>query len=279
MVSFDKLPYKVRDNIAIPHFTQPHSEIRSKFKVRPRTDILVASYQKSGTTWTQNILRHLLWPGDTTLLCERVPWINVTRPLSLSLEEIEELPDPRVIKTHDPVQWIEDLVQGSEVKLIYVYRDPGDVAVSYYNHMSLKPSMKAVSFQEFYRHVIRDPARANHGLWEDHVDGYLSLYNQRPNMLVVRFEDMVEDLAREIRRIARFIGVKCEEALIAQVEEKSRFSYMKRDATCNYSHHYKHDLFLRSGKVGTWREYLTEKQGLELKEIQRRIFNKHGILV
>ena len=280
MVSFDQLPYKIYDNIAIPHFIQPRTEIRTKFKIRPKTDIIVASYQKSGTTWTQNILRHLLWPGDTTLLCERVPWINVIRPLSLSLEEIERLPDPRVIKTHDPVQWIDDLLQGSEAKLIYVYRDPGDVAVSYYNHMSLKPSMGGVTFQHFYRDVIRNPVRANHGLWEDHVGGYLELRNQKQNMLLLRYEDMVEDLAREIGRIAQFIGVECcSDSLIAEVEEKTQFSYMKKDTSCNYSHHYKHDLFMRNGKVGTWKEYLTYEQGQELSDIQRQVFNKYGILI
>ena len=177
MVSFEQLPYKVHDNIAIPHFTQPRSEILTKFKIRPKTDIILASYQKSGTTWTQNILRHLLWPGDTSLLSDKIPWINVSRPLSLSLEEIEELPDPRVIKTHDPAHWICDLLQGSDAKLIYVYRNPGDVAVSYYNHMSLK-LMKGVSFQDFYRDVFLNPARATHGLWEDHVTGYLQLHKE-----------------------------------------------------------------------------------------------------
>ena len=309
MVSPEQLPYIVHDNIAIPHFTQPRSEILTKFKIRPKTDIILASYQKSGTTWTQNILRHLLWPGDTSLLSDKIPWINVSRPLSLSLDEIEELPDPRVIKTHDPAHWICDLLQGSDAKLIYVYRNPGDVAVSYYNHMSLK-LMKGVSFQDFYRDVFLNPARATHGLWEDHVTGYLQLHKEseeqkesgekkekkeieekrkdeegkeskeeKCNILLVRYEDMIEDLPREISRIARFVGADTSEDNVSRVEEKTQFAYMKKDKTCNYSHHYHHDLFLRSGKVGSWRKFLTEEQGKDMLETERRVYEKFGISV
>lgn len=179
----------------------------------------------------------------------------------------------RVIKTHDPIQWLDDLTQGhQQVKLIYLHRDPRDVAVSFYHHMSLKPAMRGVSFQDFYRDVIRDPARAPHGLWEDHVRGYLGARAAR-HILVLRYEDMIADLSEQIRRIAEFIGLKISESGVQDIADKTSFRSMKSDPTCNYSHFYKHDLFLRSGKIGSWKGFLTEQQSDELNKIQHDVLS------
>ena len=262
------------DGIAVPIFARPRQQIRDNFKIRAETDIIVATYQKSGTTWTQNILRHLLWPEDTSnkVLADRVPWLSYPSP---TFTEIEAMVNPRVFKTHDPAQWIDDIVAGTRAKIVFVYRSARDVAVSYYKHMSLHPRMSA-SFQNFYRDMFRDPARCSHGLWEDHLAGYLAQRSTR-NMLVLRFEDMKEDLPREIRKIAEFIGVEAKEELVQRIAEKTDFSYMKNDITCNYSHFYKHSEFMRCGKVGAWRGYLTEEQARDLEEVEKRIYEEFGV--
>ena len=78
-VTLDEFQQATFDGVAVPFFIRPREEIQQQFKIRPDSDILIATFQKSGTTWTQNILRHLLWPNDNSdkVLTDRVPWINV----------------------------------------------------------------------------------------------------------------------------------------------------------------------------------------------------------
>jgi hypothetical protein len=225
-------------------------------------------------------VRHLLWPGDTsdTHLDTIVPWINENIS---SLEEFEARDNPRVLKTHDPAEWLDDIVAGTDAKIIFVFRNPKDQAVSFYKHMKIMPDRKEamanVEFQDFYRDVVRNPKKFYYGLWEDHVSGYLSTRDRR-NMLVLRFEDMKEDLPREIRKISEFIGVQYDEDLIEEVARKTDFNYMKQDVTCNKSFIYKSSDFFSSGKVGSWAGFLTEEQATELDLIEKNVLEKFGLI-
>ena len=100
----------------------------------------------------------------------RIPWLNA--PVN-SLHEIETRPNPRVFKTHDPAEWLDDIIAGSNAKIIFVHRGVRDVAVSKFENMKqrqkLKEIMGGVTFDEFYRHIFRDPGRCSYGLWEDHL--------------------------------------------------------------------------------------------------------------
>jgi len=288
----EQFPCQIFDGITVPNFVRTREAVREGFKIRPDTDIIVATYQKSGTTWTQNILRHLLWPEDNsdTPLHIRIPWVNVSK--DPTPEKIEALPNPRVLKTHDPAEWLDDIVAGTNAKIVFVYRNPKDVSVSFYRHMMMKLRLDLnlavqienkpqshsgdVEFQDFFRNITRNPARCPYGLWETHLSGYLAQRNKR-NMLVLRFEDMKQNLPREIRKIADFVGVQYDDDIIEDVAKKTDFNYMKNDKTCNYSDVYKSSDFMRSGKVGSWQGFLTEDQAAELDEIEKQVYEKFGL--
>ena len=136
--------------------------------------------------------------------------------------------------------------------------------------------MADVEFQDFYRDVVRNPDKFYYGLWEDHVSGYLSMQDKR-NMLALRYEDMKEDLPREIRKIAEFIGVQFDDDLVKEVARKTDFNYMKQDTTCNKSFIYNGTDFFNSGKVGSWTGLLTEQQAAELDSIERNVLEKFGL--
>ncbi|XP_059263851.1 sulfotransferase 1C1 [Mustela nigripes] len=80
------------------------------FQAKP-DDLLIASYAKSGTTWTQEIVDMIQNDGDVQK-CQRAntfdrhPFIEWTLPppLNSGLDLASKMPSPRTLKTHLPAQ-------------------------------------------------------------------------------------------------------------------------------------------------------------------------------
>src|SRR5215813_4564683 len=85
-------------------------------------DIVIATYGKSGTTWTQQIVGQLLFNG--------APDLPVAQ-MSLKLPVVEAQSHRRFLKTHLPV---DALVFSPKAKYLYIGRDGRDVVWSMYNH-------------------------------------------------------------------------------------------------------------------------------------------------
>ena len=68
-------------------------------------DIVIATYGKAGTTWTQQIVGQLIAGGDPDLnVAERSPWVDLrVPPKAVKLPEIEAQTGRRYLKTHLPV--------------------------------------------------------------------------------------------------------------------------------------------------------------------------------
>ena len=71
------------------------------------------------------------------------------------IEYADNLPSPRVVKTHLPVDHLpKDLLE--KAKVIYVARNPKDQIVSWFHHMPYKPETeKAVSVDDFALDFIK----------------------------------------------------------------------------------------------------------------------------
>src|SRR5262252_2838644 len=68
-------------------------------------DIIVATYAKSGTTWTQQIVGQLVYLGDPNVsMAELSPWLDLrVPPAPVKLEMLEAQTARRVVKTHLPL--------------------------------------------------------------------------------------------------------------------------------------------------------------------------------
>ena len=111
----------------------PH--MLARFAPRP-TDVLTTTAPKAGTTWMQQILHQLRSGGDEEFgsIFDVVPWIewpHPTRSREDTLAWFEELPGPRVFKTHCT---FEQTPGVDVVKLVMTSRDPRDCCVSFYHH-------------------------------------------------------------------------------------------------------------------------------------------------
>lgn len=189
---------------------------------RPGPDeVLIATYPKCGTTWTQQIIHALRTRGsmDFDEITEVVPWLEMADALGMD-PRAPQVAAPRVFKTH--LTW-EDIPKGA--RYVHVTRDPRDVLVSSYHFMEgwyFEPG--TVDIDRFAEaRFLADSARG--GYWSYLLSWWPHRHD--PDVLFLAFEDMRADPAATIRRIARFIGCTLDPELEEVVLERSSLSFMK----------------------------------------------------
>src|SRR3954466_11924217 len=97
-------------------------------------DVIVATYGKSGTTWTQQIVAQLIFNGAEGVEVSKIsPWVDLRIMPPEAIAGLELQAHRRVLKTHLPV---DALVFSPQAKYIYIGRDGRDAAWSLFNHHS-----------------------------------------------------------------------------------------------------------------------------------------------
>ena len=126
-------------------------------------------------------------------------------------------------------------------------------------------------------------ARLGKGVRADGVRGdcrvfepWLSQQNN-PNVLFLTFEDMVEDLPREIKRIGQFLDIQLEQDRIQDIASSGSFTVMKEAKKFDYNWITGGESnFIRKGKVGDWRNYFSEEHSKEIEVLAEKYLKPLG---
>lgn len=221
------------------------STIWNDFRFRS-DDIVIATYAKSGTTWTQQIVGQLLFNGDPDLaVAEMSPWLDLrVPPKTIKLPQVEAQKHRRFLKTHLPV---DALVYSPKAKYIYIGRDGRDVLWSLYNHYSNgnqamyaalndTPGLVGPPFTPlptdirkcWYNWMDKD-GFPFWPFWEN-IRSWWKI-KELPNLLLLHFNDLKRDMPGEMRRIARFLDIPINEDRWPFIVEYCTFDWMKNNAT------------------------------------------------
>ncbi|KAK7169725.1 hypothetical protein R3I94_000078 [Phoxinus phoxinus] len=237
------------------------------------TDTVIVTYPKSGTTWMQEILTLVLSKGDPTIAqtqpnWARAPWLEQY----YCPDVLKFSTGPRIITTHLPYHLLAPALKQSNAKVIYVARNLKDVAVSYYHfHKMANFLPDPGSFPEFLNAFLK--GTVHYGSWFEHVKGWTDHSKDIQNFLYITYEEMWQDLHGALQTVSRFMRCPLAEDELMLAQKYCSFNSMKENAMVNYTlipqeimDHSK-GKFMRKGKVGDWRNILTEEQSCLVDDI------------
>jgi hypothetical protein len=217
-------------------------------------DTFLTSYPRSGNTWTRFLVGNLIHPqGPVTFLnIEKiVPDMYKTADWVL-----RRLSRPRVLKSHEAFD-------PRYRKVIYIVRDPRDVAVSNYHwELKLRSIPEGYPIAQFVPRWMEPQFWLRVGSWADHVNSWLATREGNPNFLLVRYEDLKKDQRAELRRIAALLGIEATPELLDRAVSESSVEHMSEMESTQGSkwvatHRTRQDKpFVRKAATGGWRSAL-----------------------
>ena len=250
-----------RDMLVTPVDPKRFEFVYQNWVPRP-DDVFIASFPKSGTTWTQQIVRLVYSRGlirdSDPALHAIIPWLDDSEDLP-DLSVVDTLTSPRVFKSHNPYHLLPCKLTESN-RLIYVTRTAKDTAVSMYFHTF---GFKMYEYDEPIEHFIGEfmAGRVEYGPYWTHLSSWYA-QREQSNILVLHYEDMQRDLAATVARVAHFLDQPLTNEEIERIAELSTFSSMKKDHRTSMQlwdeEQRKPGMpFMRKGKAGDWANHFT----------------------
>jgi aryl sulfotransferase len=271
-----ELPRKTRDI----HNHHMDSTVWDQFAFRD-DDVIVATYGKSGTTWTQQIVAQILLGPDPELpVGEISPWLDLrVPPAHVKLPAVEAQTHRRVLKTHLPV---DALCFSDKAKYIFIGRDGRDVMWSMYNHHAnanakwyealndtpgrvgppIEPPPADVS--QYFREWLAGDGYPFWPFWEN-IRSWWAIRGLS-NVMMLHFADLKRDMGAKMREIADFLGAPVDPAHWPEMELYCSFDWMKANATKSAPLGGAFwdggaDTFINKGVNGRWQEVLPAADG------------------
>ncbi|KAH6940762.1 hypothetical protein HPB50_006472 [Hyalomma asiaticum] len=261
----------------------------SAMKYQPRDDdVIVVTYPKCGTKWTQYIVSNILTKGNAPQ--DLVEFLLFAPFIDMMGAEAAASPARKgPLATHIPLS---KMVFSKKAKYIYVARNPYDCCVSFYHfRKGVTASRADSSFDTFLSAFLS--GRYAYGDYFDHVLPWYGLRNEA-NVLFFTYEQLRQDTESMIVTIADFLGaehgsaLREDKELLRKILEactlqkmKAVFNVSPRDMAEKFtqlpperylksieaSTGRKHDRsgFVRKGAVGDWRSHFTLPQITAMK--------------
>lgn len=241
-------------------------------------DVFLVSYPRSGSTWLRFLIGNLVHPDEPVTFANVesvLPYVDI-HPDKILLEA----PRPRILESHESFF-------PSYPRVIYIVRDPRDVAVSYhYILMKDRQLPDGFPFDEFLPLFVKgEDFGVRLGSWADHAMSWVKMRQGSEGFLLLRYEDLLEDTARELRRVAEFLGTSVTPQRLAHSVEMSSAPRMRKLekaqwrlwATTRKSRPDKP--FVRSATSGDWRLALPEESVLAIESAWAPAMHTLGYLL
>jgi aryl sulfotransferase len=255
----------------------------ARFRPRP-DDIIIATPPKSGTTWMQRITACLVF-GGTALpgpLREVSPWLEFRHEdpgLNATLARLEAQHHRRFLKTHLPADGLPSL--PPTLSYLVVVRDLRDAVLSFHHHMVTTGVHGPLPHdpRAFWRAFFSgEPMGRGGGITLERFTGHLTSWwplRHEPRVLFVHFQDLLDDLPGQMRRVAAHLGVAVAAEHWPELIAACRFGAMRADAARVLPALGSGEAgpwFFHRGTSGQWRGVVTDED-LELydRAVRRRI--------
>lgn len=270
--------------------------------------VWLASYPKSGNTWTRIFLANYLANSEEPMSINQIHRFGLGDSIAKTYEMVAGHPiDPRdlslvlslrdkvlrgivannadvnLVKTHS----IKKVARGVDLiptkytrSVIYILRDPRDLVLSTARHYSESPS-KVVSFIGHKDNATRADDKTVcvlQGSWSDHVKSWTRTAPYP--VLVLRYEDMFSDPHVSFAKVLTHLGVPVDQERLDRAVRFSCFNELtKQEAETGFREKPTGmEKFFAKGKIGQWREELNQELIDRICNDHGKIMKKHGYL-
>lgn len=269
----------------------------------PQGIVWLASYPKSGNTWTRAFLHNLLrLIEDPAAPEQNINEINEFTTWDLSIKryeryiegDVREAPReviaaarPKVqadvaaeveglalVKTHHALvmdRGHPTLNFAVTSGAVYLVRNPLDVAVSLSHHMggTIDDAIDHMASENLETGVGEKSVYEVYGSWSQHVRSWTGKPHRA--IAVMRYEDMLENPEASFRALAAHLLLSPTAGQLAEAVRRSSFETLRRQEAAEGFREKPAaaDTFFREGRAGQWRERLSRRQ-------IRRIVQAHG---
>ena len=252
--------------------------ISSLGKAYAQADAFVVSIPKCGRTWFR-------------VLFDAYACARAGVPIETGDEVLVGLGLPRIRFTHD--RWEDrtsrwwDRVRGKHLvartqsgkPIVLLVRDPRDVIVSLYHHLSKRDRRFEGDVSAFLRHPTFGV-----GLVVDVMNGWWDEWREAANVVLVRYEDARSDTVGALRTMTEHLGFgPADDAALAAAEEYARFDNMQKlESSGSFREGYLkpgdaqdvNSFKVRRGKVGGYRD---ELEDADVTYLDQQCARLHGV--
>ena len=275
----------------------------------------LASYPKSGNTWVRMFLKSYLrqnnekfsinnmqisshiqkFPNIDQLIKSNINYTNFDEIIKNSLflqQRINLTNKSSIFKTHSALYKIKNF-KFTDIDntngVIYIVRDPRDVAVSYSHHMnkSIDETIKNMSIStngELQTYNEKQFRITLMGSWSDNYNSWKNF--KAVNPLIIKYEDMKNNTKEEFTKIVKYLenlGItQTNDDKIQASIDQTNFEKLKSEEIENGFAERPIDNkkmnFFRKGKVGEWKEILNQKQSSNIEKLFKKEMSDLGYI-
>jgi Sulfotransferase domain len=270
----------------------------------------LASYPKSGNTWLRALLTNYRRDSDEPATLDELEgsgaFLRETfddcagiESANLTQQQIEhyrpgvyerlaaESTEPLFLKIHDAYTYNADsrpiISKRATAGVIYLIRNPLDVAVSYAYHRNeaIDKTIRVMSRPDA---MLAGSDRPNDHLpqrvlsWSGHICSWVDEADL--NVHIVRYEDMVRQSVAVFTAIVRFAGLDVDADRVRKAVAFSCFEQLQaQEAAHGFAEKQPTAAsFFRQGRAGSWRDELTDGQVGQLVTDHRSVMRRFGYL-
>jgi hypothetical protein len=221
-------------------------------------DVVIASYPRSGSTWLRFLLFEILSGEDAHFesVNRALPYVGWHKDASRLLPN-----GGRLMQSHERFT-------GGISKAIYIVRDVRSVVLSEYR--LAKMYGYTGDFSSFLGGFTTGEANAFGSPWSDHVNFWLdSSLAVNGGMLLLRYEDMRNDIQATLGEVLGFLGLASDPRVISRAIRNNELSEMRikeQKAPARELHKANSSIpFIADGSISGWQTRLSPEELLTLE--------------